>query len=143
MAGKPILGRHVHIKLIYGAQTFAFRKVSFGADDNSELRSRSYLGATSEEQDLIKKNYGGSFDVAEDGPALDLVQDDIDALDAANLPSKPVTMTVTKLYRDGTTSPYTRTYTDLVFKVSDKVGGRTEDVSRTITWQAGKRAGAA
>ena len=139
MAGKVILGRHTILKVVYNNTPYSFRLNSFEEDDNGELRSRSHLGQTREQQDYIQKNWGGSLTVAEDGPALDTIAADIQARDNANLPPRELLLTLTKVYRDGSTLPVTVTYGDVVMKVGQSIGGRTDDVTRKVAWQAGSR----
>jgi len=139
MAGKVIQGRHCKLKVVYGEVPYSFRATDFEEQDGAELRSRSVLGEQTEEQDRIPKNYSGSISVLHDKPTLDVIEADMQAREDANLPPKDIQITVTKVYRDGTTAPGVKTFTGVAMKVDTSFKGRAEDVVGKITWQASRR----
>lgn len=136
---KVIIGKNCLIKLIYNNTPYSFRINKFDESDDAELRKRQHLGRTTPETDRIEDGWSGSMTIADDGPALDLIVADIQARDAANLPAHPIVMTLTKVYRDGTTLPLTATYTGVVFTLNNGFGGRKDDVERSMKWNAEKR----
>lgn len=139
MAGKVIIGKNCLVKIVYGDTPYSFRVTKFDESDDAELRKRQFLGRTTPETDRIEDGWSGSVTIADDGPALDLIVADIQARDAANLPARSVSMTLTKVYRDGTTLPLAATYTGVAFTLGTGFGGRKEDVERSMKWNAERR----
>ena len=69
-----------------------------------------------------------------------LIVEDDRARRRANLPPKDLQITLTKVYRDGATTPSTMTFRNLVMTVGTQIGSRTDDVKRPLKWAAGDRA---
>jgi hypothetical protein len=139
MAEKVIIGRNCQLKIVYDDTPHSFRVEAFSENDEAELRKRQFLGAEAPDVDYIENGFAGDCMVLDAGKRLDAITEDIRARSRANLPPKALQITLTKVYRDGVTTPATVTFRDLAMTVGTQMGGRTDDVKRPIKWIAANR----
>lgn len=139
MAERVIIGKNCLAKLIYDNTPSTFRVEGFNENDEGELRMRDFLGQDTPETDYIEKGYTGDFTVLDAGPRLDRIVEDMKRRRRANLPPLDCQLTLTRVFRDGATTPTTMTFTDVVLTVGTQVGGRTDDVKRPVKWSARDR----
>lgn len=136
MSTKVIQGRNCRLKLVYNNTPYTFRFTKFDESDDAELRKRSLLGRNAPETDRIEDGWSGSLTVLHDGPLLDTIVADIEARSKDSLPPRDCVMTLTEVYRDGSTLPTTCTYQGFVFTASKGAGSSTDDVNRDVKWIA-------
>lgn len=140
MAEKVIIGKNCLLKIVYDNTPSTFRIEAFSESDEAELRKRQFLGAEAPETDYIENGFAGDGMVLDAGKRLDAIVEDDRARRRANLPPKDLQITLTKVYRDGATTPSTMTFRNLVMTVGTQIGSRTDDVKRPLKWAAGDRA---
>lgn len=140
MAEKVIIGKNCLLKIVYDNTPSTFRIEAFSESDEAELRKRQFLGAEAPETDYIENGFAGDGMVLDAGKRLDAIVEDDRARRRANLPPKDLQITLTKVYRDGATTPSTMTFRNLVMTVGTQIGSRTDDVKRPLKWSAGDRA---
>lgn len=140
MAEKVIIGKNCLLKIVYDNTPSTFRIEAFSESDEAELRKRQFLGAEAPETDYIENGFAGDGMVLDAGKRLDAIVEDDRARRRANLPPKDLQITLTKVYRDGATTPSTMTFRNLVMTVGTQIGSRTDDVKRPLKWTAGDRA---
>lgn len=140
MAEKVIIGKNCLLKIVYDNTPSTFRIEAFSENDEAELRKRQFLGAEAPETDYIENGFAGDGMVLDAGKRLDAIVEDDRARRRANLPPKDLQITLTKVYRDGATTPSTMTFRNLVMTVGTQIGSRTDDVKRPLKWTAGDRA---
>lgn len=140
MAEKVIIGRSCLLKLVYDNTPQTFRIEAFSESDEAELRKRQFLGAEAPETDYIENGFAGDGMVLDAGKRLDAIVEDDRARRRANLPPKDLQITLTKVYRDGATTPSTMTFRNIAMTVGTQIGSRTDDVKRPLKWTAGDRA---
>ena len=140
MAEKVIIGKNCLLKIVYNNTPQTFRIEAFSESDEAELRKRQFLGAEAPETDYIENGFAGDGMVLDAGKRLDAIVEDDRARRRANLPPKDLQITLTKVYRDGATTPSTMTFRNLVMTVGTQIGSRTDDVKRPLKWSAGDRA---
>jgi hypothetical protein len=139
MAEKVIIGRNCQLKVVYDDVPYTMKIESFSASDEAELRKRQFLGAEAPDTDYIENGFSGDGSVFDTGKRLDAITEDIRARARANLPAKSLQFTLTKVYRDGATTPSTATYRGVVMTVGDAIGGRMDDIKRPLKWIAADR----
>ena len=139
MAERVIIGKNCQIKVIYDNVPSTFRIEAFNENDEAELRMRDFLGQDAPETDYIEKGYTGDGVILDAGVRLDRITDDMKRRRRANLPPLDLQLTLTKVYRDGATLPTTMTFTGVVMTVGTQIGGRTDDVKRSLKWGASDR----
>lgn len=140
MAEKVIIGKNCLLKIVYDNTPSTFRIEAFSENDEAELRKRQFLGAEAPETDYIENGFAGDGMVLDAGKRLDAIVEDDRARRRANLPPKDLQITLTKVYRDGATSPSTMTFRGIVMTVGTQIGSRTDDVKRPLKWTASDRA---
>lgn len=140
MAERVIIGKNCMLKLVYDNTPQTFRIEAFSENDEAELRKRQFLGAEAPETDYIENGFAGDGMVLDAGKRLDAIVEDDRARRRANLPPKDLQITLTKVYRDGATTPSTMTFRSIVMTVGTQIGSRTDDVKRPLKWTAADRA---
>lgn len=139
MAEKVIIGKNCQLKVVYDNIPQTFRIEAFSEGDEAELRKRQFLGAEAPETDYIENGFAGDGMVLDAGKRLDAITEDIRARNRANLPPRDLQITLTRVFRDGVTTPSTMTFRGLVMTVGSQVGSRTDDVKRPLKWSAADR----
>jgi len=139
MAEKVIIGKNCLAKVVYDNVPQTYRIEGFNENDEAELRMRDFLGQDAPETDYIEKGYTGDFVVLDSGPRLDRIVEDMKTRRRANLPALDFQLTLTRVFRDGATTPTTVTFRDVVMTVGTQVGGRTDDVKRPVKYAASNR----
>lgn len=134
MSTKVIQGRNCRLKIVYNNTPYTFRFEKWDESDDANLVKRQLLGRTAPETDRVEDGWSGSLTVLHDGPLLDTIVADIEARSSDNLAPRECVMTLTEVFRDGSTLPTTCTYKGIQFTVSKGASGRVEDVKRDVKW---------
>lgn len=134
-----LIGRNCQLKIVYDDVPYTLRMESFSEADDAELRKRQVIGRDTPITDYIEDGYSGDASVYDTGKALSLITADIRATARANLPAKALSITLTKVYRDGSTTPETVTFTGVVLTTGTNIAGRKEDVKRPLKFMAEDR----
>ncbi len=127
-----VLGKNCQIKLIYGDVPYTLRIESFSEADDAELRKRQVIGRDTPITDYIEDGYSGDASVFDTGKVLSLIIADLRARQRANLPPKALSITLTKVFRNGVTTPESTTFTGVALTTGTNVAGRKEDVKRPL-----------
>ena len=134
-----LIGKNCQLKIVYDNVPYTLRFESFSEMDDAELRKRQVIGRDTPITDYIEDGYSGDAAVYDTGKTLSLITDDIRARQRANLPPKALSITLTKVFRDGVTTPAAVTFTGVALTASTNVAGRKEDVKRPLKFVAEDR----
>jgi len=136
---KVIIGKNCQLKIVYDDVPYTFAMESFSEMDDAELRKRQILGRDTPAVDYIEDGFSGDASIFDSKKSLSLICADIRARARANLPPKSLSITLTKVYRDGTTTPEAATFTGIALTTGTNVSGRKEDVKRPLKFLAEDR----
>jgi len=131
-------GHQSQIKFLKNGQQLAVATLrSFSANQKSSFMQSHYVGNPIPEGDQTQEGFEGNAEYEVKGPELDQF---IDALITQNLNGvgvDEVNIVDTETYSDGRQSSYV--YFDVQAKMSKKVGGQTEKMTKSMDWQASGR----
>ena len=134
------LGKNCILKIIYDEVPYSVRAESLNEKDDGELRKRRSLGSDLPDTDQIDDGFSGDLTVYDDSKVLDLIESDRRTRRRANLAPKTLSFTLTRVYRDGVTTPSQLTFTGVQMTVGTGMGGSKEDVKRNVSFIAADRA---